>query len=294
MKKYIILTLVLSLFGRIWAQETYKSYVDKGNLSLINQDYSQAMNCFEAALLFEDLSSSDIAWAASMVGICAEQLQLDSLSAKYYLMAIENGFDQWVVYEKLLSIAKLKNDVLLSGKVMLIAANKFPERKIKFLRDLLNLYLNHLKFELVLPIADMVLSENQEDELALYAKGVALLNTGCEKAGIGILSEILVKKPEDLLVLQCLGKYYFNKANNLYNKAKNDYNSLKSPTYIEYVAYKDNITLSWNDFRHAISYFEKAYQIIPNVTIKQALYISYSRIDQPINAAKYKNSQVSH
>lgn len=88
-------------------------------------------------------------------------------------------------------------------------------------------------------------------------------------------------KPDYEAVNFKLGAYYFNKANE-FNKKLND---LPPSEKTKAKEYEDSVK---DNFKKAIPFLEKAYEVNPDKAYKQRLFQVYSRLGETEKAAKYK------
>lgn len=269
-------------------EETFQSLSAKGNEFIDKVDYKNALLCFEKALNMCTDNQADIVWTASLAGICAQHMEDFPKAFSLFEIAIKNNCKDIDVYTRGLLIAEQLNDPVKEEQ-MLLAARKNVDGAYKtYTTRLLNLYFRDQQFDKAISVADELLLLDATQTQVIKIKGFSLIKIGKQNEAIPIFETILAANPKDLESLMQLGLIYYERGSLIFDKAKENYKSIKNPTQINYTEYRMQNEKSGTDYRKAIPYLEKAYQIKPDDGLKNALFKSYSRTGNVPKANQFK------
>ncbi len=269
-------------------EENFQSLSAQGNEFIDKVDYKNALLSFEKALKIGTDNEADIVWTASLAGICAQHLEDFPKAFSLFEIAVKNNCKDADVYARGLRIAEQLNDM---GKQeqMLLAARKNVDGAYKtYTTRLLNLYFSDQQFDKAISLADELLVLDSTQTQVLRIKGFSLIKTGEHEKAIPVFETILTQNPNDLDGMIQLGLLYYERGCTIDDKVKADYLLIKNPTQVNYLEYRLKREKSWTDYRKALPYLEKSYQIKPDIGIKKTLFLLYSRLGNTQKANQFK------
>lgn len=278
MKYLIAIIIVLSVSG-VNAQERFQSLFDKGNDEVEANNYQKALELFEKAIAIGDDNPAQMAWAATIAGMCALNLNQEEKAIKYNNIAIDKGSTDITLYDQQLGLAKKLKKKEVEEKTLL-AARKIDGYFQKYTVKLLYFYFNNQRNEETIETAEEVLAFKKGHTNSLYFKGVALYNLGNQEEAIEIFKDILTNNPENAKVNGQLGIIYYNRASAIFDKANKHYKSLKEPTRMDYTAYRKEIRKSIPDYETSLPYLKTAVKNHPEKYMQDALKLADQRLNQ--------------
>jgi len=282
----ILLFLILPLSA--FSQESFSSFREKGNKSLDDQKYQEAVSFFLKAIELGTENKADLAWTSSIAAICALQIKDTTNAIFFFETAIKNNCNQEDIYERFLNLAQQRNDLNREEIILKQAGKNIAEGGNKYTIKLLNFYFNNKFYEKAILLADQPLSASINPEQVIVLKAHALIKTGKSNEAIQILEKFNVDHPDSFESLKQLGLICYEKAYALNLKAKNDYKKLIKPSMSDYNNYLARGKSTTEDFKRALPYLEKAYQIKADGIVKNVLYNTYIKLGNKEKASKYK------
>lgn len=289
MRATIFLSLLLVLPIITLSQvEDFQSLNVQANNYIDKEDYNAALVCLEKALKIGTDNQTELIWTATLAGICARQTNDLNKAYSLFEIAIKNNCKDEDVFNKSLQIAEQLNDVEKQVSILLSARQNVDGSFQKNSTKLLYAYYNNQQFDKAIRVADELLAKDPDQIQVLKVKGFSLIKTEKVSEGIFVFNKLIANDPNNLDGLRQLGFVYYEQGNIIKDKALDDYNLLKKPTQVDYILFQQQYKKSWVDYRKALPYLEKSYQIEPNVGIKQAIFNMYSRMGDINKANKYR------
>lgn len=270
------------------AQDSFLDLCEKGNKELSEENYSNALEFFNAAFKIGSDNESEVAWNATIAAVCAQKVQDFNKAMEYNNIAIKNNTTDITVYEAQIELAKQLNDNVTMEELLLIGRDKLEGQYERFTTKLLYFYYNKKMYEKVLVTADEVLEYKPDHLKTYYFKGVAYLITGSGKEAIESFQYALSIDSTDINSNKQLGFIYYNQGSTIHDKAKAKYNSLKTPTRLDYHNYRKKIEESITPYKKAIPYLESCYRMPPQEDVQNALFLIYTRLGEKEKAAEHK------
>lgn len=278
MTKVILFFVILCSTIVANAQETFEELNKKANEALSNKKYEEALKFFESAIKTGSEDQSELAWTASLAGLCAQQMSNKAKAIKFNNVAIDNNSTDAILFETQLELAESMEDDETTEKVLLTGRDRLEEKYQKYTIKLLYFYYNKKEFDRVLVTADEVLKFNPDHLKTHYFKGVANLMNRNEEGAVESFENALAIDSMDLNSNKQLGLLYFNKGSSVHDKSKAKYNSLTKPTRVDYHNYRMEIEKADPPYKKAIPYLKKWYQQKPGNDVKEALNLIYTRL----------------
>lgn len=288
LKKLAMVYLLIGFSFVVFAQGSFDELTKKGNAELVKQDYKKALEYFELAIKVGNENKSDLAWTATIAATCAQELKDNAKALKLYQVAIKNGTTDYSVFDAVFEIADKLKDKKGQEEVLLIGRSRIEDQYQRYTSKLLYFYFNNQMFAKVPAIANEVLQYKPEHLKTNYLLGVAYLNIGKEEEAIQTFELILSKDSLDENTNRQLGFLFYNKGQIIYNNANDSYNALQKPTRVDYSNYRKTVASSFDSFRKASVYLERAYSVKPDEQLKVSLFTLYTRLVENDKAAKFK------
>ncbi|WP_297089925.1 hypothetical protein [uncultured Draconibacterium sp.] len=276
----IVFTCILIYVGlSTFSQNTFNTLCDSAQEEVNSGNLEKALYIYDKAFEQGSTDSLKIIWTATICSMCANELQDEKAIIKYNNIAIEYGFADQAVIEQQLNLAKKHKDLETIEKVLVGLKDK-PELAKKYTLKLMYFYYNNKRYSETLQTAEELLELNPHDVTVLYFKGVALLNTNQDAAGIEVLMDILAEHPDNEKANRQLGLLYYNKASAVFDKANKKYKSLTEPTRLDFHKYTEEIKKAEGDYKTALPYLEKSNSVAPKEYLGQAISLTRSRLKQ--------------
>ncbi len=283
-KLFIFLIFPLSSVS----QESFSSWNEKGNNSLENQNYQEALSFFMKAIEVGTENKADLNWTAATAAICAQQINDTTKAIFFYETAIKNDCKEEDIYERYLKLVQQQKDLDKEEFILKQARKNVTEANNKYTIKLLNFYFNNKLFEKAIQIADEPISANINQGQIVIFKVISLTKTGKSNEAIQLLEKFIENNPDSYEALKQMGLICYDVAFTTNTKAKSDYKSLKKPSWDDYNNFLIKEKQSTEQFKKALPFLEKAYQIKADETLKNTLYNTYLKLENKGKASLYK------
>ncbi|TKG97258.1 tetratricopeptide repeat protein [Puteibacter caeruleilacunae] len=287
MRQIILIVALLFCTTNLFSQDTFKSKADEANKLLENQDYSGALAKFEEAFKIGTDDKRQLAWTASIAGICAQESGNVDKAIELYAVALKNNLADEDIINRQITLCKKKKNIAEEANTLMAAMKIMPGADYKYRKKLLYVYYNSGQFDKAIPTADTLLMAKPGDHKLMYMKASSLSKNKQVPEAIKLFEQILAEDAGYTSAYTQLGLVYYNKATSIYDNGRDHYNNLKKPTRMDYTNYRNAIKKSYTDYNKAIIYLEKSYAAKPSDFVKKALFTSYTRIENKEKAAKY-------
>ncbi|MBN2413988.1 hypothetical protein JXQ31_20100 [candidate division KSB1 bacterium] len=280
-----ILSLVLSC-NSILAQD-FNDIKAKADLAYINSNYDEALGLYRSIMKLSDVDSVNFASVYANAGICCENLQKNAEAIVYYKEAVNYNVPQFMIYDKLIFMAKDANDNSTYEFALLRKQSQFPEFEIEVKQKLAYLYYNTQQYQQLLDISNSLLEWYPDYPKYHLFNAVARQNlndiVGAEKE----FERTLALDPEDAGANMGKGLILFNKANEIYDNCRSKYETIANPNRIDYSDYRKCIEEPKEIFRECLPYLLKAYENKSYSSLKNFIQKAYLRLGEKENADKY-------
>ena len=273
---FTISLVVLAISAR--TQETFQSFSNKAQQEFANENYQQAIDYYQQAMMINGVDSSNMVWTASLASICASYLKDDMQLIKYNNIAIEFGSQDLYLIDKQLKLAEKYKDSVSTEKVLRKARNIEGKYK-KYSQELMLFYFKNKSYNKTINIADDILVVDSDNINALNYKGMSLHQTGKEPSAMECFKTVLDIDPENLNANIQMGMILYNKGKMIFDTANKDYEKLKSPTALEYHEYKKEIRKSKPYYQECLPFLQRYNSIKNRSDISAVINKAKSRIE---------------
>ncbi|MDP3446044.1 MAG: tetratricopeptide repeat protein [Ignavibacteria bacterium] len=284
LKLFIFLIFPLSSVS----QESFSSWNEKGNNSLENQNYPEALSFFMKAIEIGTENKADLIWTAATAAICAQQINDTTKAIFFFETALKNDCKDEDIHERYLKLAQQQKDLDKEEFILKQARKNVTDANNKYTIKLLNFYFNNNLFEKAIQLADEPLSASLNQGQIVIFKAISLTKTGKSNEAIQLLEKFIDNNPDSFEALKQMGLICYDVALTTNTKAKSDYKNLKKPSWDDYNNFLIKEKKSAEQFKKALPFLEKAYQIKADETLKNTLYNTYIKLGNKGKASLYK------
>jgi tetratricopeptide (TPR) repeat protein len=261
-------------------QELWGGFINEGSEAYSAQNFEEAVNAFEKALLV----IPDDTTANLYAGWASQQLQDNDAALKYYYRLLDLDYHDPEIYSRIISIERYGNeDVDKALEMVVVAKEKFPEND-DFNKQEINLL---IKAERVDEAKDRINEaiEKEPENANLY------FNLGYlyeqleqpEQAEEAYLKAIEID-PEYLDANYNYAVYYYNKAADLFKIARD----MDLQTYRKKGKKIEEEAIGY--IKKAKPYFEKSLELAPDeLAIIETLQTLYTQLGEKDKAAEMMN-----
>jgi len=288
MKALVIVMFLFLIIPVIFSQEDSKTFIQDANKAFSEKEYEKAIGLYEKALQIGINDSIDKSWVLGYAAICSEELNSPGKAKEYYTQALNLGYPNPSIYNKMYSFSKKNNDFNGQEFAMLKLKQNFKEESNSANNRLVNLYNSSKEFEKLNELYDEFLQNDSNNFKMYYNKATVLGQLNKLKEAREYFFKALKLNPDDPGSNKNVGLMYYNEGTVIYDREKAKYNKLSKPTQTDYIAYQRNIRKGKDLYLQAEPYLLKAYNSEQDLALKKALFAIYDRTEQPAKAQKYK------
>lgn len=252
-----------------------------------NKQFDKALKCYdlvEAALIY------DFDQGMKRNNITKEKL----LFNKYDMFGRAGDIPKMKEYaDKLIAINYKDPKIFLNMTVVMLGAKDTAQAlsyiekgkamfddNMDLINHEINIYLARKKTSELKDKLQNAISANDNEVLHAILANIYTKTNELDKAEAEYMKALEIKPDYDVANYN-LGVVYFNKGNE-WNKKSGDLPPKEAAKAKEYDA------KALEDWKKAVVYFEKSYEVSPDKATKQRLYQLFNKIGEPDKAAKYK------
>lgn len=275
-KLNLLLFLLITIVFYTSNAQTADEKMGRANNALFQNDYGTALGLYKE-LINEMTDSVDLSHVYSYAGMCSENLGDRAAALAYYRNAVNHGVLEESVYNKLLSMAREKNDLECQEFVLLRKVKVFPAAAEKAQESLAQVYMRAGQYAKLLPLAEGLISTDATNSGYLYMQGIAFQGLGRTDDAVVSFKKALALNPDDLGTNLSLGFLLYNQATIAFDKEQRRYEAVPNPIWKDYLVYLERIKKIQAVYREAEPLLEKACSIRCNEQIEKALSVIRSR-----------------
>lgn len=288
MKQLAIIVLLSAIFITARAQDDVKTLAQNGNLAFSAKEYEKALGFYEQAIKVGIPDSIDLSWVMGYAGICSEELGKPEKAKDYYTKALNLGFPNTSIYNRMYVFCKKNNDIEGQEFALEKMKHKFTEEADNANNRLISIYGSVKDYAKLNVLYDELIAKDSTDYKLYAAKGNVLAQLNKTEDAKQYYLKALSLNPDDQSSNMYLGLIYYNQGCAVYDYETAKYKRLKTPTQDDYIAYQRNVRKGKDFYNLAEPYLVKSYNMAPDATVKKALYTIYDRLGQLAKAQKYK------
>ena len=286
-KKLFVAAVLVLGFGNIYAQDfaTLKSEADNAFMTGNNADaivkYKQLMNM--------EGDSADFAMIYAYAGLCSKALDNVDDALTYLHKALDYDVKRSMIYDQMINIAfNAKNydeyEYAMSKKM-----EDFPHSKNEILKTLVTTFYQEKMYDRLVKYTEQILKLYPTNKSYMTYDAIAKQNLGDDDAAIVAFEKLIKVDPANAYAQMGVGMIYYKRANEKWDKAKEEYEKGKQGQ-VEYAYYRKSLGPLRENYKKGLPYLVKAYELNPSkyASLKSAISKSYTRTEQPEEAAKYE------
>lgn len=268
--------------------QTFEEFEKLASDKMSNANFSEALDYYKQAIaIVPDEVSHPMTYAYA--GMCAQELG-DLTSAKtFFLESVNRGIEEPRVFDSLGEIARKEKDY----DTQLIAYNagleRSPADKEKYLVKLCTVYKKQKNADALYETALKALEVNPENLKAIEYKGTALQYQKKMTDAEATFTELYNLDKENVNANVFLGNYNYQVGKNKLASARKKYEAIPKPTRVQWHDNNENSkALMEKYYRPAIMHLEYVYTKNPNKSIKNMLFVMYTKLGETEKATIYQ------
>lgn len=282
MMKNKFLSVIFTILITTWASsgQDFDEKLKLTNKLVSEEKYEEAIEAYQSLINSGEGDSIQLAWVYGYSGTCYESLGKTDEAVSSYIKAVEMGFPNYSVYDKLNSIGKKKKDYQAQKVALEAKARMFPEVEVASLKSLCYVYANLKEYQQLEKTTATLISFPPVGYKTYYFRAVAFQQTKNVSEAMVNYKEALAVKPDDYGSNMNLGLIMYNLTSAKFEKQNKSYEAIAKPTRVDYSNYTKATEQLKKEYLEAEPYLLKAYQTKKNATLNKALYNLYARTQQ--------------
>lgn len=284
----LFFTAILFLgFGSVYAQDftTIKGEADN---AFMNGNNEEAITKYKQLMEMEG-DSSDFAMIYAYAGLCSKALGQIDESLTYLHKALEYDVRRSMIYDQMIGIAEGAKNYDEYEFAMCKKMDDFPHSKNDVLKTLVTTFYKNKMYDQLVKYTGKILELYPTNRTYITYDAIAKQNLNKNDEAVEAFKKLIKIDPSNAYAQMSIGMIYYKSANAKWEKAKKDYESGKQGQ-VEYAYYRKSLGPLRENYKKAIPYLVKAYEINSTkyASLKPILNKSYTRIEDMENAAKYE------
>ena len=287
LKKLLFVAVLFFGFSSAYAQDfaTLKGEADNAFMSGNN---AEAIEKYKQLMGMEG-DSADMAMIYAYAGLCSKALDKADDALAYLHKALELDVRRSMIYDQMINIAYNEKNWAEYEFSMTKKMTDFPHSKNEVLKTLVTTLYKEKQFDRLVTYTEEILKLAPTNKTYMTYDAIAKQNIGDEDAAIIAFEKLIKADPSNAYAQMGVGMIYYKRANEKWDKAKEEYESGKQGQ-VEYAYYRKSLGPLRENYKKAIPYLVKAYNLNPSkyASLKTAISKSYTRTEEPEKAAKYE------
>lgn len=288
MRKLAIVLFVIGSLSSAFGQEDYKPLLQEANNAYMDKKYEEALVKYEKVLQIGIPDSIDKSWVFGYAALCSEELSQPEKAKSFYRQAVEYGYPNPTIYNKMVTFSKKNNDTEGQEFALLKLKKNFSDESASANNRLVALYTNTKSYDKLNVLYDELIIKDTADYKLYYNKATVLGQLNKLDEAKKYYLKTLSINPSDPNSNMNIGLMLYNQGTVIYDREKSKYNKLAKPSQMDYVNYQRSIRRGKDLYLEAETYLVKSGNADTNPAVKKALFNIYDRTEQPAKAQKYR------
>lgn len=283
----ILLSLLMLTVWGVCAQNI-KDFETVAAEQMSQGNFTEALSSFQQAIdLVDDSTSNAVIYAYA--GVCANELGETAIAKTYFIESINRGIEEPQVFDALAEISKREKDYDMQIYAYNAGVERSPADKQKYLLKLCSVYKKKKNADELMRCASAVLSEDKQNLKALEYKGTALQYQKKMTEAEGVFQVLYDLDSENINANIFLGNYNYQVGKSKLASSRKKYEKIENPTRVQWHEHnEDSKALMAEYYSPAIKYLEYVNSKKSNKSIKNMLFVMYTKMGEKEKAATYQ------
>ncbi len=285
--KLFFAAILLLGFGSVNAQD-FATMKEEADNAFMNGNNEEAVAKYKKLMEMEG-DSSDFAMIYAYAGLGSKVLGNIDDALTYLHKSLEYDVKRSMIYDQMIGIAEKAENYDEYEFAMTKKMDDFPNTKVELLKTLVTKYYRGKMYDRLVKYTAQILELYPTNRTYLTYDAIAKQNLNQTEEAIAAYERLIKVDSSNAYAYMSIGMMYYKSANEKWDKAKADYENGKQGQ-VEYAYYRRSLGPLRDNYKEAIPYLLKAYEINPTkyASLKPVLNKSYTRIEDMENAAKFE------
>lgn len=285
--QYVVITIATLFLAACGSQKVLVNYKANAEQAELTGNYEEAVTAWESYFTQKQGENAQIEGAVyADAAKTAYKADMSTKALQWFEQAQYNDYVDKEMAEILIDIYRSRNNLSKELEELEFYTENFDSDKIEKNKRLFNIYFDINMFDKALSAWERIPNDSIEEEATI--EKFFLINKKRENDEVvdSVSLVLLEKNPKNVDALEWNAMKYYWKAENKYRREMKKYEQNK--TGLQYVFLRKELKQVTADFKIALSYFEKLWEMNPGEKYAPYMANIHTRFDEDEKSAYYR------